>query len=542
MYCPNCGTKNEDDSLFCMECGTRLKKDTVLNQLTHQETTPMQPEGRTVTDADIPKNRQSGSQNNENLNNKNQDTRNQNMGNQNENPSDIRRNGNPGGQNDYGQNYGNANPVNLAGRGQPYFTGSAPNSSQPQGGGRYPGTPDQRHHQPPKQKKPVSKLAIFVAIEAIAAVALFAGAYKITSDRFSPEKVAMDYWEAKADRDWSQAYDYCNFPNSDLLTKKMYVQSKADQIEPLEYQSVTIKDVRQLTSEAVNQLGNLASMLDADGDDYDDYLDDLEDELEDDDLKVYRVEYIEKGAASKSVEYITLTETENKKWLFWDEWKVADVESWAGNVTYSIPEGATLQLNGETIDDSAAVIDDGWKIITIPYLFTGDYQLQVTEDGMKPYCKNTSITPYGTEEGNIGLVPTDETLKALGEQAGNDIKFLIESALQGKSFEEVKDVFSSGALEDGYIKNYYENLTNKVKGNGSAKITGLAISNINTALDSSPTGTEIDLRGTAQRKENYINYWNEIEEEDNEIYFVASYCKEGAEWKLMNLPVDEYVF
>lgn len=117
MYCPNCGTKNEDDSLFCMECGTRLKKDTVLNQLPHQETTPMQPEGRTVTDADIPKNRQSGSQNNENPNNKNQDTRNQNMGNQNENPSDIRRNGNPGGQNDYGQNYGNANPVNLAGRG-----------------------------------------------------------------------------------------------------------------------------------------------------------------------------------------------------------------------------------------------------------------------------------------------------------------------------------------------------------------------------------------------------------------------------------------
>lgn len=121
MYCPNCGTKNEDDSLFCMECGTRLKKDNVLNQLPHQETTPMQPEGRTVTDADIPKNRQSGSQNNENPNNKNQDTRNQNMGNQNENPSDIRRNGNPGGQNDYGQNYGNANPVNLAGRGAAVF-------------------------------------------------------------------------------------------------------------------------------------------------------------------------------------------------------------------------------------------------------------------------------------------------------------------------------------------------------------------------------------------------------------------------------------
>ena len=118
----------------------------------------------------------------------------------------------------------------------------------------------------------------------------------------------------------------------------------------------------------------------------------------------------------------------------------------------------------------------------------------------------------------------------------------MESALQGKPFKEVQDVFFSGALEDDYIKNYYENLTNKIKGNGSGKITGLVISNINTALDASPTGTEIDLRGTAQRKETYINYWDEIEEEDNEIYFAASYCKEGNEWKLMNLPVDEYAF
>ena len=26
MYCPNCGTKNSDDALFCEECGTSLKE------------------------------------------------------------------------------------------------------------------------------------------------------------------------------------------------------------------------------------------------------------------------------------------------------------------------------------------------------------------------------------------------------------------------------------------------------------------------------------------------------------------------------------
>ena len=29
MFCPNCGTKNEDDALFCGNCGTRLVIDAV---------------------------------------------------------------------------------------------------------------------------------------------------------------------------------------------------------------------------------------------------------------------------------------------------------------------------------------------------------------------------------------------------------------------------------------------------------------------------------------------------------------------------------
>lgn len=97
-------------------------------------------------------------------------------------------------------------------------------------------------------------------------------------------------------------------------------------------------------------------------------------------------------------------------------------------------------MNGEKVDDSAATEQDGWKSITIPYMFTGDYQMQVTEEGMKPYCENTVITSYGSEEERIDLMPTDETLQALGEQA-EDIKFLVESALQGKPFKEVQDVF-----------------------------------------------------------------------------------------------------
>ena len=38
MFCPNCGTKNEDDALFCASCGTRLVEDTVQNTDTISQT------------------------------------------------------------------------------------------------------------------------------------------------------------------------------------------------------------------------------------------------------------------------------------------------------------------------------------------------------------------------------------------------------------------------------------------------------------------------------------------------------------------------
>lgn len=43
MYCPNCGTKNEEESLFCMECGTRLKEDSVPEQNLNETAVPIQP-------------------------------------------------------------------------------------------------------------------------------------------------------------------------------------------------------------------------------------------------------------------------------------------------------------------------------------------------------------------------------------------------------------------------------------------------------------------------------------------------------------------
>lgn len=47
MFCPNCGTKNDDAALFCESCGTKLE-DTPVTPVEPQET-PVAPQSVPVT-------------------------------------------------------------------------------------------------------------------------------------------------------------------------------------------------------------------------------------------------------------------------------------------------------------------------------------------------------------------------------------------------------------------------------------------------------------------------------------------------------------
>ena len=301
--------------------------------------------------------------------------------------------------------------------------------------------------------------------------------------------------------EWGKAYDYCSFPDSDLLSRQMYVNANANNDEIIDYESVKVIDTVQ---QAQDELSDLNSLLG-------DYVSDETDEtLNNDDMKYYVIEYRVKGSSEKSYSYLTVAKTSGKQFLFWDDWKVTSSDSWAQDVQITIPESAEMTLNGTEVDSSGAEVDDGMKTITIPYLFTGEYQMSVTEEGMMDYNRLLEVSSYGIDESYITLIPSQETVDQVAAQAGDDIKLIMESALQGKDFSEIESCFTEQALDEGYVKDDYESLVEGLAGDGETSgVISLQLNNINAELSSQPDAGSIDLYITMDKKETYRRYWSD---------------------------------
>lgn len=453
MFCPECGTKNEDDSLFCFQCGTSLaeyvQEKTKSNQINGNQIPPQQKQSDYLYQ-----------------------------------------------QNDENQ--------------QPFCKPSKPHI----------------------KRKPVSKALIIAGAEVILAVGLLFVVYKVLSDKFSPETVAMNYWEATMAHQWGEAYEYCDFPDSDLLTKQMYVNVNAHNDEIVKYKSVHITDT---VDQAMNQLEDLGSVFGENRN--------TKNKSSADDTREYIVEYLIKGNSDKEYDYLTLTKTGNKKFFFFDEWKVTSSDSWCRNLEFQIPAGASMTLNGAEIDDASEITEGNWKYITIPYLFTGDYQLEVSGEGMEPYRKVINIYEYGCDDDYIELIPSEETMQTVADQAGNDIKKILESALAGKSFKEVEDLFFKESLTDGYVKEIYEKLL-EIRGDGKETgVVTLKISNIVSSIDGETNTEMIQLKTKLDMQETYRQYWSdELGKNSQTLTCYVAYLKEDGVWKLAEMPISYYDF
>lgn len=436
MFCPECGTKNDDDALFCSECGTSLREywedsqtekfeDHNIRQRIYQGVVQQSPEQENY--------RQQG----------------------------------------YEQDFADTAV--------------------------------------PRPARHLSKTVVFAVVEGVLAVGLLAGAYVSLDKKFSPETAAGNYWKAMMAQEWSKAYDYCDFPENEFLTKQMYVNVNSKEKEKVDYHSFKVRS---------------------------------QDTVPDSDTRTLAVEYLVKGNGQKDYTYLTLARTGEKQFLFWDQWKVTSADSWCTDVSFKIPSDATLYLNGVEVKEKRvpSETDPNMSSVTIPYLFLGSYQIEVKAEGMKTYRKTAEIGKNGYYENYIELIPSEETLKSLVEQMGNDIKNIMEAALSGKDFSEVKKYFTEEAVKDGYVKSSYESFMEQITDEDTG-IVSLQISDIQAAVQNINESSYLQMAASMEIDETYHSYWkDELESNKDTIEFYPYYQKETDGWKLMEFPLTYYQF
>ena len=169
---------------------------------------------------------------------------------------------------------------------------------------------------------------------------------------------------------------------------------------------------------------------------------------------------------------------------------------------------------------------------------------QLSEEVMQDYNRMLQVESYGIDNSYITLVPSQETVDAVAAKAGDDIKLVMESALQGKDFSTVEDCFTEEALSDGYVQDDYDYLVETLAGDGDTSgVITLQLNNMNIELSSQPDSGRIGLYVTMDKKETYHRYWGDEPGESNyELSKYLTYEKDGDEWKLSDLPVSAYDF
>lgn len=354
-----------------------------------------------------------------------------------------------------------------------------------------------------ERKWRLSKKLLIPVCEAGAAVVLFILLMVSIGSHFSPEKSVKGYYEAVLNKQWDKAYAYCSFPDDEMLSQQMYVDVHANDTKRETYKSLKV--------EKAGKSG------------------------EDSNLTTYRVEYWITGETEKRQEEIQVTKGDGG-FLFWNKWEVVPGNVWAKDVQFKIPESAKLTLNGASVENGKNG-EDGMKTITLPYLFLGEYQMEVSSKGMTSYRDWITVDENGSDKSEVVLSVSEDEKQQLTSQFAEDLTAILKMALNEDSFGKAEQYFSEETFQDDKIKEQYEKLVEVGEESGT---TGFTIANIEASVKE-PEGSP-DKLSLLVTMDVEIEYKKSLfgskrtEEKAYENY--VDYEKDGKEWKLASFPIS----
>ena len=441
MFCPNCGTKNIENALFCCNCGIKLENfaptpapavepeetDTTEHTTEPEETTESQnaiqseetaeaaePEPATTTAAD--------SFYNSPQTDSFYQTPQQPQDTQTQNP--------------------NPAPANTASYQIPNQPQMQPNAyADPNGYSAPVYAPQRTPH------KPVNPFMIVSFVEIVAFCIMIAVFFNVGQNTFGYENVAKNYFKSIADCDWDQVYNELELKESAFINKDAFLEMRKED-DKISYSKIKVESVSDKNTAHVN------------------------------------ITYYEKGSDYASGELqVKLTRQPKKSFLFFDNWKVSPDNYVVNDFTIYAPQGADVYLDNQVIPDkyitkkSSTPDSDCYQI---PQMFAGTHTSFISLDGFTgpetPVYAQYDYDYLSLEYDSLSV--TSKQQEEILNTAYSILQKELAAGVAGNDFSTIEDLFADDSVadaKDSYNSYFLDNFT--ASGSRSA-VKKLSLNNV----------------------------------------------------------------
>ena len=270
-------------------------------------------------------------------------------------------------------------------------------------------------------KKPISKGTKILVGSVAAVVAILVGAYIYLGSVFTPEKIAIKYFKAYANKDADKIYKIVKLDESEFVSKKLLKEAlKNDEKIELENYKIEKNPTKTQLEKALGV------------------------KVKEDLSKTITIKYVKKGSSKEYYKNITLVKSKHKKFLFFDNWVVDSSDLVANDYTFSVPKDSKPTINGKKVSDkykkdSYSSYYDSYKI---PSILKGTYKLKVTLDSGLTLVGDMKINgSYGTYSSS-SLKLEDKTEKKLVKDIKEKLTTIYNGVTENKNFDDIKDAFA----------------------------------------------------------------------------------------------------
>lgn len=292
--------------------------------------------------------------------------------------------------------------------------------------------------EPKKERKPLSKQNKIIIGVVACVVAILVAGYMYLGSIYKPEKIAIKYFKAYASKDANKISKIVKFEESDFVNKKLLKDALKEE-ERIELENYTIDN--NTTKEKIAKVFGVK--------DYDDL------------SKTITIKYIKKGSSKEYYKTIKLVKSKNKKFIFFDNWKVDSSDLIAKDYSISVPKDSKVKLDGVSLgkEYKSESSYSSYNVYKIPSILKGSHKITVTLKSGLVLTGDAKISGnYGSFSSSSLKIDSKNEKKFINE-IKEKITLIYNAAIEDKSFDDIKDNFDEDYRDD------FENIYNTVKQN-----------------------------------------------------------------------------